>query len=101
MKTSKPLLRLFSIFTVVCFLTSCQKEQQIETEFFVPIEDSRLYLRLAGNADGPLIINLHGGPGGFSGFARETYKEFLEGEYLIAYLDQRGSGKSDVAKDST
>ncbi|HLV62262.1 hypothetical protein [Galbibacter sp.] len=32
---------------------------------------------------------------------RETNKTFLEEDYLIAYLDQKRSGKSDVAKDST
>lgn len=84
-----------------CFLIFCQKKQQIDTEFFVPNEGSRLYLPLAGNSNGPLIINLHGRPGGISGFARETYKTFLEEDYLIAYLDQKGSGKSGVAKDLT
>lgn len=101
MKTSKLLLHLSTMLAVVFLHTSCQNDRQIDTDFFIPIKDSKLYVRLAGNADGPLIINLHGGPGGFSGFARETYKEFLEGEYLIAYLDQRGSGKSEIAKDST
>lgn len=38
---------------------------------------------------------------GFQVLPRETNKTFLEGEYLIAYLDQRGSDKSDVVKDST
>lgn len=82
-------------------VVSCQKVDQTDTDVFIPVESSRLYVRLAGNASGPIIINLHGGPGGFSGFARETFKEFLEDDYLIAYLDQRGSGKSDHAEDST
>lgn len=96
-------------FYIICILLwfisglclSCQNEYKIDTDFFIPIEKSNLYVRLVGNAKGPLIINLHGGPGAFSGFAHETYRKFLEDDYLIAYLDQRGGGKSDIVTDST
>lgn len=102
MKTKTKLLLFSCVIGITVFLTvSCQKENKINTEFFIPVENSNLYVQLAGNPDGPIIINLHGGPGAFSGFARETYKEFLEEDYLIAYLDQRGGGKSDHATDST
>lgn len=95
------LTQIFSLIAVVFLFMSCQKEHKIDTEFFIPVKKSNLYVRLVGNADGPLIINLHGGPGAFSGFAHETYRKFLEEDYLIAYLDQRGGGKSDAATDST
>src|SRR5690606_27689712 len=96
-----PLVHLSIILSIGVLLASCQRNHQIDTEFFIPADNTELYVRLAGNANGPIIINLHGGPGAFSGFARETYKTFLEEDYLIAYLDQRGGGKSAVETDST
>jgi len=46
------------------------------------------------------LLNLHGGPGAFSGFDHIINKEYLEDDYLLAYLDQRGGGKSDNCPDS-
>ncbi|WP_335966676.1 alpha/beta hydrolase [Galbibacter sp. PAP.153] len=90
---------LFVILLLLCF--SCNKKSNIDEEFYIPVEGSRLYVRLVGNVDGPLILNLHGGPGAFSGFDHEHNKEYLEHKYLMAYLDQRGGGKSDKEPDST
>lgn len=102
MKSKTQFLVLSFLLCIITLLsTSCQKRHKIDTDFFIPVEKSNLYVRLVGNADGPLIINLHGGPGAFSGFAHETYRKFLEDDYLIAYLDQRGGGKSDVVTDTT
>jgi len=93
-------LSISFLLIVSCFI-SCQKETKIDSEFYIPIEKSKLYVRLVGNADKPLIINLHGGPGAFSGFDHEFNRKHLEDDYLIAYLDQRGGGKSDAVTDST
>lgn len=57
-------------------------------------------MRLVGNPNKPIIIDLHGGPGGNSGFNHEFYRNYLEDDYLIAYLDQRGCGKSDSIKNT-
>lgn len=56
---------------------------------------------MIGNSNKPLLINLHGGPGAFSGFDHQFNKEYLEDNYLIAYFDQRGGGKSEGSNDST
>ncbi|HET8737262.1 MAG TPA: alpha/beta hydrolase [Pricia sp.] len=90
----------FFLFTIFLLLVSCHEETKTDTEFYVPVENSRLYVRLVGNTEGPLIINLHGGPGAFSGFAHEFNRKYLEEDYLFAYLDQRGGGKSDGVTDS-
>lgn len=75
---------------------SCQSKQEasLDQEIFIPVKDNRLYLRLAGNKSGPIVLMLHGGPGGCSGFDRHFYKEPMEGDFLMGYLDQRGCGKS-------
>lgn len=79
---------------------SCKEEiNKIDEEFYIPVEQSNLYVRLVGNPNKPIIIDLHGGPGGNSGFNHEFYRNYLEKDYLIAYLDQRGCGKSDSIKN--
>lgn len=90
----------FMSLTFLFFFVSCRKDNKIDTEFYIPVERSRLYVRVVGNAAKPLIIDLHGGPGAFAGFDHEFYRKHLEDDYLIVYLDQRGGGKSDVCKDT-
>lgn len=87
-------LFLFASFSVVEYGCKAPCSEHIDKEIFIHVKDNQLYMRLAGNANGPIIIMLHGGPGGSSGFDREFYKQPMEGQFLMAYLDQRGSGKS-------
>jgi len=99
----KQTLYLLSIITI-SILTSCEQTKEkspIDKEFYVPVEKSNLFIRLVGNPYKPIIIDLHGGPGGFSGFNHEIYSPYLEDDYLLVYLDQRGSGRSDISNDST
>lgn len=91
----------FGCIILSLILAACQQSRAIDQEFYIPVDQSRLYMRLAGNAEGPIIILLHGGPGAFSGFDRETFKSTMEPDYLIGYLDQRGGGKSDPCPDSS
>lgn len=91
----------FILCTVPILLICCHTKPMADYEFYVPVEKSNLYVRMIGNTDGPLIINLHGGPGAFSGFDHELNRKHLEDQYFIAYLDQRGGGKSDICRDST
>lgn len=96
---------LFVIFWITCtLLVGCRQKtaaNETDEEIYIPVEQSELYVRLIGNPNAPLIVNLHGGPGGFSGFDHELNRKYLEKDYLIAYLDQRGCGKSAVENDST
>ncbi len=49
---------------------SCGNEERKETfvdeELMIKVPESGLYIRMRENEKGPLLINLHGGPGGFS-----------------------------------
>ncbi|MCP1994304.1 alpha/beta fold hydrolase [Flavobacterium sp. HSC-61S13] len=76
------------------------QKNQIDTEFFIPIERTNLYSRVVGNPEKPIIITLHGGPGAFN-VDHEFYREVFENDYLMVYFDQRGSGKSDEFRDKT
>ncbi|MBN1986316.1 MAG: alpha/beta hydrolase [Prolixibacteraceae bacterium] len=60
----------------------------------VKVPESELYVRVRGNPEKPLIVNLHGGPGGYSGIDIKLIGPGLEDKFLVAYLDQRGCGKS-------
>lgn len=89
------------IILLISLFFSCQQGNKIDSEFYIPVEKSKLYVRVIGNSNKPLLINLHGGPGAFSGFDHQFNKKYLEDNYLIAYLDQRGGGKSEESTDST
>lgn len=96
--------KIFMWLLVLCgavCLAACDHSKKIDQEFMIPVEGSKLYVRIIGNAQGPLILTLHGGPGALSGFDHEFNKDYLEKENLVVYLDQRGGGKSDKEPDST
>lgn len=102
MKTKIPaFFTIAFVFGLSLLLASCDGEERIDNEFYIPVKRSNLYVRVIGNAKAPLLINLHGGPGAFSGFDHEFNRDHLEDDYLIVYLDQRGGGKSDANPDST
>jgi pimeloyl-ACP methyl ester carboxylesterase len=86
--------------TILTF--SCKEKismKNIDQEIMVNVPESQLYVRIRGNAEKPLIINLHGGPGGYSGIDIKLMGPALEDNFLIAYLDQRGCGKSLECSD--
>ena len=66
----------------------------IDQSFYLPVHHTELFVRVCGNEGGPLVLYLHGGPGGFSTLQHHRYREVLEADYLLAYLDQRGCGQS-------
>ncbi len=88
----------------LCFV-SCRPTEKnntfIDEELFVKVPESELYLRMRGNPENPIIINLHGGPGGYSGIDIKLTGPALEDKFLIAYLDQRGCGKSPECTDKS
>jgi len=94
-------LLLSQVLLLVYACQSSQKQDFIDEEVMVAVPSSELYVRVRGNPDEPLIINLHGGPGGYSGIDIKLMGPALEDEFLVAYLDQRGCGKSRECTDSS
>ena len=99
-------MKVFKILYIICvagliMLTfSCnEKIKNIDHEIMVKVPESQLYVRVRGNPEKPLIVNLHGGPGGYSGIDIKLMGPGLEDKFLVAYLDQRGCGKSLECKD--
>jgi pimeloyl-ACP methyl ester carboxylesterase len=99
--------KLFFIlfFIQIIISISCSnsdlKNDFIDEELFVKVPESELYTRIRGNPHKPLIVNLHGGPGGYSGIDIKQMGPGLEDNFLVAYLDQRGCGKSPWELDSS
>ncbi len=100
MKLLNILLSLCFLFGTYCNITQ-NKTDFVDNELMIKVPSSELYVRVRGNAEKPLIINLHGGPGGYSGIDIKLMGPALENNFLIAYLDQRGCGKSLASSDSS
>ncbi len=90
---------LLAVFSIL----SCTRpaDALIDDEMMISVPESQLYVRVRGNAEKPLIVNLHGGPGGFSGIDIKVMGPYLEDKYLVAYLDQRGCGKSQECRETS
>jgi pimeloyl-ACP methyl ester carboxylesterase len=78
--------------------------EQVDDQTFVDVGGTEVYVEVAGaNEDAPLVLYLHGGPGnaalGIVGFQADVGRR-LEQEFLVAYLHQRGAGKSPAVPDS-
>ena len=94
---------LFFAFLIISF-SGCQNNTNslfTDDELMIAVPESELYVRVRGNRQGSLIINLHGGPGGYSGIDIKLMGPGLENNFLVAYLDQRGCGKSSGCKDKS
>jgi len=89
---------ILSAIATTLFVASCNEKKtaykNIDNEIMIDVPESELYVRVRGNLQKPLIVNLHGGPGGYSGIDIGLMGPGLEDKFLIAYLDQRGCGKS-------
>lgn len=96
---------LMVLITGIIFLSNSCKEKsafdKIDQELMINVPESQLYVRIRGNKEKPLIINLHGGPGGYSGIDIKLMGPGLEDKFLVAYLDQRGCGKSLDCRDTS
>lgn len=99
-------MKVFKILHLICVTGliistfSCnEKIKNIDHEIMVKVPESELYVRVRGNPKKPLIVNLHGGPGGYSGIDINLMGPGLEDKFLVAYLDQRGCGKSLECKN--
>jgi proline iminopeptidase len=75
---------------------------RIDDERMIPAGDASLYLLVRGQrCSDPLMLWLHGGPGGAETPLFRLYNEALEDAFLVAYWDQRGAGRSYDSKADT
>jgi proline iminopeptidase len=60
---------------------------------FIEVNGTKLHAETYGNASGPIIIMLHGGPGNDYRYMLNC-KKFAEDGYYVVFFDQRGAGLS-------
>ncbi|HEU4427559.1 MAG TPA: alpha/beta hydrolase [Myxococcota bacterium] len=69
--------------------------EEVERADVVDVDGAQLFVELrAADAAAPILLWLHGGPGGAE---RPLFRQFngdLERDFVVAYLDQRGAGRS-------
>lgn len=62
--------------------------------FFETEDGTQLWYALEGPDDAPVVVMLHGGPGGNTRTFRHALAPWLEPHLRVLYLDQRGCGRS-------
>ncbi len=91
----------FASFVFVCAIPTVAAAvpgtalQSINQTAHVPVTDAQLWLLLRGaERTAPVVIWLHGGPGGAESPLFRLYNGSLEQSFVVGYLDQRGAGRS-------
>lgn len=104
----KIILHLFSgLFLTGLLLTACEKHDFSDTGALVPptvVEDpslssilingTHLHAEAFGNPANPMVVALHGGPGG-DYRSILNYKDLVDDSMFVVFYDQRGSGLSE------
>lgn len=71
----------------------------IDKSYYFSHKDTKTHIKIKGDNEKPIILYLHGGPGGDCAPFIYHYGELIEQDYLMVYWDQRGSGLSDKYLD--
>lgn len=67
----------------------------VQEKIYVPLGDVEQFINIRGtNVENPVVIWLHGGPGGPDTFFTTTYQQELETNYTFIRWDQRGCGRT-------
>lgn len=82
--------------TLFLILSGCQSAEFVRHDAYVAGDDgAELYLLARGaDAEAPVFLWLHGGPGGAERPLFRYYNSDLENHFVVAYWDQRGAGRS-------
>ena len=67
----------------------------VNEQLYVRLTDQEEYITIAGeNADNPVIISLHGGPGSPTAYIDYCWQDYLTDQYTLISWDERGCGRS-------
>jgi pimeloyl-ACP methyl ester carboxylesterase len=78
-----------------CVPAAVAAEEPVRTEERLSVDGAELFLETRGADRGaPVLLWLHGGPGGAERPLFRHYNGALEDHFVVAYWDQRGAGRS-------
>lgn len=95
--------RLLLPFMLVCTLSigslAHAQSELPDTSGYLEVDDARLFFRTVGKGT-PLVI-VHGGPGMSHDYLAPQLIQLLAGDLRLIFYDQRASGRSTGANDTT
>jgi proline iminopeptidase len=86
-----------SFFWLVCIIVCCggMSTGSIRRSEYLRVDRAKLYLLMRGShATDPILLWVHGGPGGAERPLFRYFNSELEKHFVVAYWDQRGAGRS-------
>lgn len=94
--SQKPVGVFVTAMLLLCACLACSTaEAGIDRSEYVVTADAKLYVLIRGaNAAAPVVLWLHGGPGGAERPLFRYFNGALEKHFVVAYWDQRGAGRS-------
>jgi pimeloyl-ACP methyl ester carboxylesterase len=94
----RPLLLALTLVCLGCTIAahgSASARDGVARSVWVAAEDAKLYVLVRGQQRrAPILIWLHGGPGGAERPLFRYFNSDLERDFVVAYWDQRGAGRS-------
>jgi len=97
-------MKKFTLFGLFFFMqTSVLAAAPVSDRVMLDVGDTSVYLEVLGRSkEAPVVLFLHGGPGSVAHLImfQTTVGKRLEKDFLVAYLHQRGIGKSPPVPDS-
>lgn len=87
--------RFICLLAIAQLAGSAHGADRIRKDEYLPVGGAGLYLLVrSDDASAPLLLWLHGGPGGAERPLFRYYNGALESRFIVAYWDQRGAGRS-------
>jgi pimeloyl-ACP methyl ester carboxylesterase len=84
-----------ALLALACSAAPLARAESIDEAETIAVDGAELYLLVRGDdARAPAFLWLHGGPGGAERPLFRAFNGELERSFVVAYLDQRGAGRS-------
>lgn len=91
------------IFLLLLLASGCALGAPVDDRLMLDVGETQIFVEVSGQKkDAPLLVFLHGGPGSVAHLLmfQETVGRELERDFLVAYVHQRGTGKSPPVPDA-